>query len=628
MFWTWIGGSALWFTVAALRMLRFARLLRRAEPAHAALQAEVQALSQRMGLARAPAVRVARRRVPPLVWGMSGRPTILLPAELLESLSDEQRATLLAHELAHVARRDEWLRWFELIAIGLYWWHPVAWWARHNAEAAQEQCCDQRVVALLPQAARAYAETLLATIEFLAEPGRSVPLGASGFSQVGHMHRRLTMILKRNTTRRMTWPAAVALSAIGLLVLPLSLHTLWAEPPVEDDIEVEVEVGVESVSVEPVDEEIEVEVEPVVAVVVDIDEEEEEAEEEAESPPRKASTIERRLERLERMIEKLARAQQHGEAVQPQAPQAAKPRKAEATPKWAFDVRQLEGVEQQTEAMLKTAHKHAIEQIELTEKMRQRVQQASEQVERLRADKQRQVDDVKELLEALRNRFVVRLEYAQTAASLLGVHRDELRDYVVTSAGLAAAEQGRRDTSKLLETLREHDVDKEKEAAVERQQKSFEESLKRFAAGLERRNSQASAAPSWRWRGGGQKSTVTADSNAEGLNSLASGRFQEWQLGAQMSAPIGMRKMEAELRARHLQLERTRAQLDELAAQRAAIEEQMAKQAWDVKRRALEVEQAENVKRPHDVQRELINEVGRSKELKEDQSKSKVARRR
>ncbi len=105
IFTTWIGGSTLWFAVAALRMLRFARLLRRAEPADAALQNEVRELSVRMGLARAPAVRVARRRVPPLVWGIFGRPTILLPAELLESLSDEQRATLLAHELAHVARR-------------------------------------------------------------------------------------------------------------------------------------------------------------------------------------------------------------------------------------------------------------------------------------------------------------------------------------------------------------------------------------------------------------------------------------------------------------------------------------------------------------------------------------------
>ncbi len=209
--------------------------------------------------------------------------------------------------------RDAWLRWFELLAIGLYWWHPVAWWARHNAEAAQEQCCDQRVVALLPQA---YAETLLATIEFLAEPGRRVPLGASGFSQVGHMHRRLTMILKRNTTRRMTWPAAMVLVAIGMLVLPLSLHTLWAEPPAENDVAVEVEVEVAGPA--GVDDE-EIEVEPVVAAAVDIEEEEERAEEPDESAPRKTSTIERRLDRLERMIEKLAGAEQQAEAAKPQA---------------------------------------------------------------------------------------------------------------------------------------------------------------------------------------------------------------------------------------------------------------------------------------------------------------------
>jgi beta-lactamase regulating signal transducer with metallopeptidase domain len=237
VFWTWVTGSALWFAIAAARIARFARLIGHAEEADPALQTEVRQLAEQMGISSVPQVRVARRRVPPLVWGMSGKTTLLLPAELLEGLLHEQRATLLAHELAHVARRDDLVRWFELLAIGLYWWHPVAWWARYNAEAAQEQCCDARVMSLLPHCARAYAETLLATIEFLAEPGRKVPLGASGFSQVGHMHRRLTMILKRNTTGRMSWTMTASLAALGFLVLPVSLHTLWAEPAPESEVE-------------------------------------------------------------------------------------------------------------------------------------------------------------------------------------------------------------------------------------------------------------------------------------------------------------------------------------------------------------------------------------------------------
>ncbi len=197
---------------------------------------------------------------------MGGRATLLLPSQLIAGLSHEQCATLIAHELVHLERRDYLVRWLELAALGWYWWHPVAWWVRCNLSAAQEQCCDARVLSLFPQSARAYAETLLATVEFLAEPSRPLPAGASGFSEFGHLHRRLTMILQSTPSRRVAWPLRASLLAFAVAVLPISLHTLWADPAPPGP--------------------------------------EEAAAQKPESPP-EASAIEQRLERLERMIELL-----------------------------------------------------------------------------------------------------------------------------------------------------------------------------------------------------------------------------------------------------------------------------------------------------------------------------------
>jgi len=45
-------------------------------------------------------------------------------------------------------RLDE--RRLELAALGLYWWHPAAWWARRELREAEEQRCDAGVVAALP----------------------------------------------------------------------------------------------------------------------------------------------------------------------------------------------------------------------------------------------------------------------------------------------------------------------------------------------------------------------------------------------------------------------------------------------------------------------------------------------
>jgi hypothetical protein len=96
----WLIGSSLWFALAATRILRFRRLLSLARPASRELEAEVDAVARRMRLGQVPEVRVVRGRVSPLVWALGGRATLLLPSELLRRLTSDERATLLAHELA------------------------------------------------------------------------------------------------------------------------------------------------------------------------------------------------------------------------------------------------------------------------------------------------------------------------------------------------------------------------------------------------------------------------------------------------------------------------------------------------------------------------------------------------
>ncbi|MEX0711527.1 MAG: M56 family metallopeptidase, partial [Pirellulales bacterium] len=165
----WLAGSCGWWLLVAVRIARFSRLLRHSQPACERLQAEAAVLSRRIGLPRPPELRVIGGRVPPLLWTLSGRPSVLLPHALLDRLDHQQHVTLLAHELAHLRRRDHWVRWLELVVLGLYWWHPVAWWARRRFQQAEEQCCDAWVLWALPGLARSYAKALLETVEFLSE---------------------------------------------------------------------------------------------------------------------------------------------------------------------------------------------------------------------------------------------------------------------------------------------------------------------------------------------------------------------------------------------------------------------------------------------------------------------------
>ncbi len=225
----WLLGTVLVLGRAAIHVRRFQRLLRFGRTAPPEILAEAATLASRLGLRRCPDVVLLPGAVPPLVWAGWGRPSVYLPEVLLERLDDEQRAALLAHELAHVGRRDHWVRRVELLAVALYWWYPLVWWARHQLQAHEEECCDAWVAAELSP--RAYATAILETLDFLAETGTGVPVLASGLGRVHALKRRLTLILAGGTPRGLTASVRLGVLAIAGLLLPLVPVVARMAPP-------------------------------------------------------------------------------------------------------------------------------------------------------------------------------------------------------------------------------------------------------------------------------------------------------------------------------------------------------------------------------------------------------------
>jgi hypothetical protein len=109
----------------------------------------------------------------------------------------------------------------EFVVMGLYWWHPVVWYARRELREAEEQCCDAWVVSTLPGAGRTYATALMDTLDFLSTARSAVPPLASGLGQVSDLKRRLTMIMRGTTPRALSWPGCLAVLALGAFFLPL-----------------------------------------------------------------------------------------------------------------------------------------------------------------------------------------------------------------------------------------------------------------------------------------------------------------------------------------------------------------------------------------------------------------------
>jgi beta-lactamase regulating signal transducer with metallopeptidase domain len=217
---TWFVGSGAWFTLAAVRLVRFRRELVRARIAGGALQQIADDVAERLGLRTRPIVRLSDAIVSPMLTTYRGRGLVLLPTRLFSGLSREQRAAIIAHELAHLRRGDHFVRWLEFLVIGLYWWHPVAWLARRQLQQAEESCCDAWVMSVFPDQSRGYAQALLATVDFLSEARTPAPAGACGFGPVHSLQRRLEMILKRNWRPDLSATGRMALIGVALTVLP------------------------------------------------------------------------------------------------------------------------------------------------------------------------------------------------------------------------------------------------------------------------------------------------------------------------------------------------------------------------------------------------------------------------
>ncbi len=122
----------------------------------------VQALRLRRSLADAveaePGVYESPRVSEPFLAGLR-RPRIYLPA----GLTGPGRACVLAHERAHLRRRDHWTLAVWTVLTAVHWYNPLVWLACRAAARDLETACDEAAVRALGDERRAdYSETLLA----------------------------------------------------------------------------------------------------------------------------------------------------------------------------------------------------------------------------------------------------------------------------------------------------------------------------------------------------------------------------------------------------------------------------------------------------------------------------------
>ena len=222
--WLWLLGSVVVLLVSLVRIYRFNRLLvAGSELGPQALQASAAKVAERLGLRTCPAIYLTAAEFSPMVWWVGGRVRVVVPAALFERMEAGQFQWILAHELAHVRRRDYLVRWLEWLVTVCFWWNPIVWWARSHLRANEEICCDALVVSSLGASPKVYAHSLLTAVEHLALPRRQAMALASQINSYGFLERRLRMIMSK-TNKRLDAPwLKVGVLILALAVLPLGI---------------------------------------------------------------------------------------------------------------------------------------------------------------------------------------------------------------------------------------------------------------------------------------------------------------------------------------------------------------------------------------------------------------------
>lgn len=215
---------ALWLMAVLLQGARLAwsaihlrRLKREGRSAEGELLARFHSLVDTCIVRRPVRLLISQRLASPMAVGFRG-PAVLLPQSLLAKLGPEDLDHVLLHELAHLARRDDWTNLAARIAAAFLGWHPAALWVLRRIDREREIACDEWVVATTG-AARPYAASLARLFELCWTRKREAL--ATGMAGSGsHLSERIEMLVRRTgQSPRNSLLRAGACAVVLLLVL-------------------------------------------------------------------------------------------------------------------------------------------------------------------------------------------------------------------------------------------------------------------------------------------------------------------------------------------------------------------------------------------------------------------------
>ncbi len=206
----WAAGFCAVLGMALRRWLALRMLLRKARP---------------LPLAAPVEVRVSSSLLEPGLVGIF-KPVVFLPQDLLAGLSAAERDGILAHEIAHLTRRDNLTAALHMAVEALFWFWPPVWLIGARLIAERERACDEGVIAA-GHDPETYATGILKVCRFCIRLPLACAAGATG----ADLSLRIRRIMAEEQAVRLDAGKRLLLAGAAMAALGLPLAVGLAATP-------------------------------------------------------------------------------------------------------------------------------------------------------------------------------------------------------------------------------------------------------------------------------------------------------------------------------------------------------------------------------------------------------------
>ncbi len=160
-------------------------------------------------------------------------PRIVLPI-VWRSWPEATLRAVLAHESAHVRRRDPLVGLLARVNRAIFWFHPLAWWLERTLAAAAEQACDDEAVVAVGRG-RPYAEVLLDMAETVRRNGGRLAWQGVGVNGGGRLGERIERVLRADVVRAASRWRKGAVATGCVLAIGVAIACQRQVPPLRPD---------------------------------------------------------------------------------------------------------------------------------------------------------------------------------------------------------------------------------------------------------------------------------------------------------------------------------------------------------------------------------------------------------